>query len=81
MIKPETLEQNPLWMTDGRVLEDDAVTVPPTRSKRKAPTGPAENTAGPSDKGKQARLALQARRKTLHEKFGETNHRDTPIDD
>jgi len=81
MIRPEVLETNPHWVTDGRVLEDNAVTVPPTRSKRKAPTGPAENTAGPSDKGKQARLALQARRKTLQDKFGESAHGDAPIDD
>lgn len=81
MVKPEILEHNPHWVDDGRVLDNQAVDVPLTRTKRKASTVPAENIAGPSDKGKCARIALQARQKTLEEKLGEGTHDDTMADD
>lgn len=81
MVKPEVLEQNPRWVEDGRVLDDQAVDVPPTRTKRKASsTVPAESPAVPSDRGKQARIALQARRKALEEKLGEGARNNTTTD-
>ncbi|KAF8599837.1 hypothetical protein BDV93DRAFT_559978, partial [Ceratobasidium sp. AG-I] len=58
----------------GRVLGDDATEVPATRSKRKASSIQTGSVAAPRDKGKQARLTLQARQKILDDKVGEGTH-------
>ncbi|KAF8597414.1 hypothetical protein BDV93DRAFT_562368 [Ceratobasidium sp. AG-I] len=74
MVDPEVLNQHPQWMQDGRVLADDATDVPATRSKRKVSSVQSGSVAGPSNKGKQARLTLQARKKILDDKVGESIH-------
>lgn len=74
MVNPEALSAHPDWIKDGRVLADDATEVPATRSKRKVSSIQPEAIAGPSSKGKQARLTLRARQKVLDEKIGESTH-------
>jgi hypothetical protein len=70
MVREDALQEHPLWLKSGRVVENDVVVESEKPKKRKAEGLNAENTAGPSSRGKQARRALADKKKALEELGG-----------
>ncbi|KAG8698714.1 hypothetical protein FRC08_005755 [Ceratobasidium sp. 394] len=80
MISEDELTKHPQWLASGRVVKNDgslSMTTTTNVRKRKAlRVSNGQAAAGPSAKGKQARLTLQTRENALKEELGELEYKD-----